>query len=124
MQAPDKGAWTDEAGGLSWLADTPIMKRLYTPSQRRLTHFAMMVALVLVLRFVAWDLHHLLDLHAADEPCEICLLVERGGEGGPSVTGVLAQAPPFAVPGPWCTEPPGSTPDPCPLPRGPPSFES
>jgi hypothetical protein len=100
------------------------MKRHHTPHPRRLTHFALMVALVVVLRFVAWDLHHATDLHETDTPCEICAVFERGGDGvAATATTVSPPAPAPAleagIPGP-CR----AARAPCPPARGPPSFES
>lgn len=88
----------------------------------RLERFAWMVAVVIVLRFAAWDLHHVFDLHAADGPCEICLVVERGGDGPVAVAERIL--PPHTSPAPRAafSAPHLATPDPCPLPRGPPSL--
>ena len=88
----------------------------------RLERFAWMVALVVVLRFTAWDLHHVFDLHAADEPCEVCLVVERGGDGPVAAT----DKPPLPhispAPRSGFANPHRATPAPCPLPRGPPTL--
>jgi hypothetical protein len=88
----------------------------------RLERFAWMVALVVVLRFAAWDLHHVFDLHAADDPCEICLVIERGGDVPVAAADRTllphdALAPPVGVSSLRL-----ATPAPCPLPRGPPSL--
>jgi hypothetical protein len=40
---------------------------------------ALLAALLLVLRFLAIDLHHAVADHQVDEPCELCLVIERGG---------------------------------------------
>jgi hypothetical protein len=100
------------------------MKRRHTPSPRRLTHFALMVALVVVLRFVAWDLHHAADLHQADTPCEICAVFERGADGVAATAAMVSPpVPPHAMQArlPAPCEPAHA---PCPPARGPPSFES
>ena len=53
-----------------------------------------MVALVVVLRFVAWDLHHAADIHQTDTPCEICAVFERGSDGvAASAAAALSPAP-------------------------------
>jgi hypothetical protein len=84
-----------------------------------------MVALVVVLRLLAWDLHHALDSHAdSGEHCEICVLMERGGDGVVAVAGKLL--PPAH---PKSASECGSDPDfavhaPCPPARGPPSLPS
>jgi hypothetical protein len=88
----------------------------------RLERFAWIVALVVVLRFAAWDLHHVFDLHAADDPCEICLVIERGGDVPVAAADRIllphdALAPPVGVAALLL-----ATPAPCPPPRGPPSL--
>lgn len=91
----------------------------------RLERFAWMVALVVVLRLLAWDLHHALDYHAdADEHCQVCLVMERGGDG---VTTVAAKMPPpqlAQAPGELVSDPDYRALAYCPLPRGPPSLLS
>jgi hypothetical protein len=47
---------------------------------------ALLAALLLVLRFMALDLHHAVADHQVDEPCELCLVVERGGNAVAQVT--------------------------------------
>lgn len=89
----------------------------------RLERFAVLVALVVVLRLLAWDLHHALDFHAdAGERCEVCMVMERGGDG-------VAAAPPRLLPPAQRPAPSEfrSGPDfgvhaPCPPARGPPSL--
>lgn len=91
----------------------------------RLARFAWLVALVVVLRVLTWDLHHVFDQHAhADERCEVCLVMERGGDG---ITPAAARA----LPGPCAPTPVElaadasyASPLPCPLPRGPPASLS
>jgi hypothetical protein len=89
----------------------------------RLERFALMVALVVVLRLLAWDLHHALDFHAdSGERCEVCVVMERGGDGVVAAAGKLP--PPAQPPAPSAC---GSDPDfgvhaPCPPARGPPSL--
>jgi hypothetical protein len=97
----------------------------HTPARPlRLERFAWMVALVVVLRIAAWDLHFVFDLHQPAEHCEICLVMERGGDG---MTAAAGQAvPPPASPAAQAAfaNPCRTTTLPCPLPRGPPSFHS
>jgi len=100
------------------------MKTLATTRSHRLERFAWMVALVVVLRFVAVELHHASDYHAPGEYCDTCLVVERGGLG---VAGAVEfAAPAVAAPAPDTVVPalPVAGFPPCPLPRGPPSFLS
>jgi len=88
----------------------------------RLMRFAWMVTLVVVLRFVAWDLHHALDAHdhLVEETCELCMAFERGGDT--SVAGAGNAAPPTVrmaaghQPAASCH----AAIAPCPPPRGPP----
>lgn len=90
----------------------------------RLQRFAWMLALVVVLRFAAWELHHAFDVHAADEHCEICAVVERSG-AAPAAQHAQAAVP---VPGTrllppaetLLTAPYAASP----LPRGPPRLEA
>lgn len=44
-----------------------------------LKRLALLAALLLVLRFLALDLHHVVADHQVGEPCELCLVLERGG---------------------------------------------
>jgi hypothetical protein len=81
-----------------------------------------MVALVVVLRFVAWDLHHAADLHQADTPCEICAVFERGVDGvAATAAAVSPSVPPHALRAglPATCQ---AARAPCPPARGPPSF--
>lgn len=89
-----------------------------------LRRFAWMVALVVVLRVVAWELHQVFDHHELDQKCEICLVAERGGDGLLPIAGPLAQATTEALPAPWRADLPVLARTPCPLPRGPPSSRS
>lgn len=90
-----------------------------------LQRFALVVALVVVLRVVAWDLHHALDLHAeSDLRCQVCLVMERGADGVLPVA-VATVAPPFGpAPLPRAVGLLPVAPAPGPLPRGPPSSFS
>lgn len=83
-----------------------------------------MVALVVVLRFVAVELHHVNDHHAPGAYCDTCLVVERGGLGAAGDTGFAASA--RVAPAPDTAVPSLSVAAlfPCPLPRGPPSLLS
>jgi hypothetical protein len=98
------------------------MKRHNPIVPLRLERFAWMVAVVVVLRFAAWDLHHVFDLHAADEPCEICLVVERGGDGPVAVAARILLPHTSPAPRAAFSAPHRATPAPCPLPRGPPTL--
>ncbi|MFU8820817.1 MAG: hypothetical protein ACNA8G_04590, partial [Gammaproteobacteria bacterium] len=100
------------------------MKRRHTPRPHRLTHFALMVAMVVVLRFVAWDLHHAASLHETDTPCDVCAVFERGGDGVAATAAVVSPpAPPPAMRA-GLPEPCQALRAPCPPARAPPSFES
>ncbi len=90
----------------------------------RLKRFAWMVALLVVLRFVAVDLHLALEHHEAGQDCEICLVAERAGDGVPAAAAKLPQAPGCAAPRSWRVATPAVASHPCPLPRGPPSLLS
>jgi hypothetical protein len=100
------------------------MPRFTATRSHRLERFAWMVALVVMLRFVAVELHHVSDYHAPGEYCDTCLVVERGGVGAAVDTGFAvparAASAPDAVPPPLLV----ACSPPCPLPRGPPSFLS
>jgi hypothetical protein len=86
----------------------------------RPARLAWMVALLVVLRFGAWELHQSLDHHDDVQPCQVCLVLERTGDGAPVSVGK-----PLPVP---TAEPlqtrqslaPAAAAAPCPLPRGPP----
>ena len=100
------------------------MTRFTVTTSHRLERFAWMVALVVVLRFVAVELHHVSDSHAPGEYCDTCLVVERGGLG---VAGDIAfPGPALVAPAPDSLPPPllVACSPPCPLPRGPPSLLS
>lgn len=81
-----------------------------------------MVALVVVLRVVAWDLHLGFDLHDPDEQCQVCLVLERGGDGVIAATGKCLPKFTPARARVEQAEPLYSSPASCPLPRGPPAF--
>jgi hypothetical protein len=88
----------------------------------RLERFAWMVALVVVLRVVGWDLHHVLDVHPAAEHCDICLVAERGDDGVVVSAGPGLPPPPATECRAEISPPRHASPAPCPLPRGPPVF--
>lgn len=91
----------------------------------RLQRFAWMVALVVVLRVFAWDLHHAFDLHAeVGETCQVCLVMERGGDGVTPTTCEPGVAPCGQAPRHQAAGPILVATLPCPLPRGPPSSFS
>lgn len=100
------------------------MQQTSTPDLH-LARFAWLVALVVVLRVLTWDLHHVLDQHPdADERCQVCLVMERGGDG---VTPAAAKSLPGScapAPAERAADATHATPLPCPLPRGPPSSLS
>ncbi|HRP34306.1 MAG TPA: hypothetical protein PLI48_00355 [Gammaproteobacteria bacterium] len=90
-----------------------------------LQRFAWMVALVVVLRVVAWDLHHAFDLHGESDPrCQVCLVMERGGDGVAPVTVVAVACPCGPAPLPMVSALVPVAPALGPLPRGPPSSFS
>jgi hypothetical protein len=101
------------------------MKRHRSPQATRLARYALAVAVLVVLRLFAWDLHLALDAHAeTGEGCAVCLVMERGGDAVAPAAGKSLVSAPAAVP---CGTPslllPGER-APCPLPRGPPSLSS
>lgn len=102
------------------------MQRPKTKADLRLMRFAWMAALVVVLRVVAWDLHHALDAHdlQAEETCQLCLVFERGGDCG--IADGAAGLPPAALATPGHESPSSghAALAPCPPPRGPPAFLS
>ena len=83
-----------------------------------------MVALVVVLRFVAWDLHHAADLHQADTACEICAVFERGADGVAVTAATVSPPAPASALETGIPEPCRAARAPCPPARGPPSCES
>lgn len=101
------------------------MKQQQPAQPPRLARYALAVAVLVVLRLFAWDLHLALDAHAeTDERCAVCLVMERGGDAvapaaGKSLVSAPASAPDgtrsFYLPGERALGP---------LPRGPPSLSS
>lgn len=92
--------------------------------ERRLRNFAWMLALVVLLRMAAWEIHHAFDAHAVDEHCEICAVVERSGD-----TPAMANGQPAApLSSDRLLAPPGIIAAPAfaasPLPRGPPRHKA
>ena len=64
------------------------MKQHTGTTARRLEHFAWLAAVLVVLQFVSWDLHRALDQHAeTDHACQVCLVMERGGDAPPAAAG-------------------------------------
>lgn len=101
------------------------MKRQPAFLPTSLQRFAWMVALVVVLRVFAWDLHHALDLHVeSDQRCQVCLVMERGSDGVPPAAAAAVAMPCGPAPLPMIAGliPAASVPGP--LPRGPPSSFS
>lgn len=102
-----------------------MMNRQTSATPLRLQRFALMVALVVVLRVLAWDLHHAFDLHAdSGERCQACLVMERGGDGTLPVTAPELEPPCGPAPLPMVAGLLPAAPAPGPLPRGPPSLLS
>jgi len=102
-----------------------MMFRQAPMSPLRLQRFALAVALVVLLRVVAWDLHHVLDIHAdTGERCQACLVMERGGDGPAPTAAVAPQCPAGHAPAPLAGGHLPAVPAPGPLPRGPPSSFS
>jgi hypothetical protein len=92
------------------------------PSLVRLERFAWMVALLVLFRVLAWDLHHALDQHVEDGRCEICLVMERAGDAPAAAHGQADTPLRSAAPCDPCgTYLPEASPR-CPLPRGPPAL--
>ena len=85
---------------------------------------ALAFALLVVLRVVAWDLHHAHQAHSADETCEVCLVFERNVDGMPSKCGKPALQRVSVLPVVRQATLPGAEPHASPLPRGPPSIQS
>jgi hypothetical protein len=101
------------------------MKQQTAPTTVRLERFAWMVALVVVLRLLAWDLHHALDYHAeADEYCQVCLVMERGGDGVAAVAAKMLSPQLALAPTDLVSDPDYRAQAYRPLPRGPPSLLS
>jgi hypothetical protein len=92
----------------------------------RLTRYAWMAAFVVVLRLAAWDLHHVLDLHDWDATthCDVCMVVERGGEPLVSSSVTIPATPLWSAPLGRLPVELRATPAPRPPSRGPPSFLS
>lgn len=90
-----------------------------------LARFGWLVALVVVLRVLTWDLHHALDQHPdADERCQVCLVMERGGDGVTPAAAETLPGPCAPAPAQFAADAVHATPLPCPLPRGPPASLS
>ena len=100
------------------------MPQLLAAKPQRLARLAWIGALVLVLRFVGTELHHVLDIHEPGEVCEACLVLERGSPALPASALPLPEAPPPSVVG--RTGPAAAAPALllAPLPRGPPLSSS
>jgi hypothetical protein len=90
----------------------------------RLERYAWTVALLVVLRLAAWDLHHALDLHdyEANAQCDVCMVVERGSEPLAAGSSITSPPPVESFPGGRLPADLRATPAPNPPPRGPPSF--
>jgi hypothetical protein len=102
-----------------------MMNRQISPTPLRLQRFAWMVALVVLLRVAAWDLHHVLDFHAdTGERCQACLVMERGGDGVAPSAGAALDHPCGQAPLPMLVGLVPTAPAPGPWPRGPPSSFS
>jgi hypothetical protein len=91
---------------------------------RGIKRLACLAMLVLVLRFVGAELHHVLDAHAPGESCAACLVLERGGNALPEA-GLAALSPtPAEIDATLSPVPPAAAPALTPLPRGPPLLSS
>jgi len=93
-------------------------------TQHPLARLAWIGVLVLVLRFVGAELHHVIEPHEPGETCSACLVLERGGHALPEPGLVMlapchADAEPAAFPAPTAAAPLLT-----PLPRGPPLRSS
>ena len=94
-------------------------------TSRTIQRFAWMVALLVVLRFAAADLHQVLEHpHGPDEHCEICLVFERAGDGVTSVAAKSSLSPGWPAPQAGILASLPSRFAPCPPARGPPSSLS
>ncbi|NHA15176.1 hypothetical protein [Thioalkalivibrio sp. XN279] len=100
------------------------MSQRHAKVPQYLARLAWIGALVLVLRFVGAELHHVLETHGPGETCEACLVLERGGQALPapgfaSLVPLRANADPVFLPAPTAVAPALT-----PLPRGPPRLSS
>lgn len=101
------------------------MKHPTLTSRLALQRFAWMVALVVVLRVAAWELHNFLDFHAdSTERCQACLVMERSGDSPLPAAGEMPAAPLGEAPQNLAVLAVLAAAAPCPLPRGPPSTFS
>jgi hypothetical protein len=101
------------------------MKQQQPAQPARLERYALAVAVLVVLRLFAWELHLGLDVHAgAEERCTVCLVMERGGDAITPAAGKLPASAPAAMPCATQSLHVRGERAPCPLPRGPPSLPS
>lgn len=89
-----------------------------------LKRLALLGALLLVLRFFALDLHHAVVHHPVDEPCELCLVVERGGNALAEAVVPFPPQPLIITAAVLVPPPPGGAVALRPPPRGPPASLS
>jgi hypothetical protein len=100
------------------------MSQRHANRPQHLARLAWIGALVLVLRFVGAELHHVVETHGPGETCEACLVLERGGQALPEA-GLVSLVPSRASPEPASSIAPApSGPALTPLPRGPPRLSS
>jgi hypothetical protein len=100
------------------------MSQRHAKVPQHLARLAWIGALVLVLRFVGAELHHVVETHGPGETCEACLVLERGGQALPEA-GLVSLVPFRASPEPASSLAPApSGPALTPLPRGPPRLSS
>lgn len=100
------------------------MRPTRTMPSRDIKRLAFLAMLVLVLRFVAVEWHQAAAHHAADEPCEFCLVVERSGTGMAPLVAATLQLVPSPAPQIPAARPIAAGPRLAPPPRGPPSSRS
>lgn len=100
------------------------MSQRHVNRPQHLARLAWIGALVLVLRFVGAEVHHVIETHDPGASCEACLVLERGGQALPE-PGMVALGPLRAAADPVLFPAPApSAPALAPLPRGPPRPSS
>jgi hypothetical protein len=100
------------------------MSQRHVTRPHHLARLAVIGVLVLVLRFVGAELHHVLEAHGPAETCAACLVLERGGAALPA-PGLVSLAPLHADADPVSSPAPAvAAPVLAPLPRGPPLLSS
>jgi len=92
---------------------------IHRPGVARL---AILVALLVVVRVLGWELHLVVEQHEVGEACEVCLIAERGGNAVAASAASALPPRPSDTPQVPRAEILRTVFAPCPLPRGPPSF--